>query len=337
MQPSIRSILRTGTSASLLAIFLAACDDSSVNAPESISADTPTENMPAVGGAPQGVQAVPSRRSASQAMDELEQAVTAGEGGTVVARLDHQANAKSVDIDIPPTILLLFSDPALDVPLLQKNQQVALDLPQKILAYEDPQGSVKLAFNGVEYLRDRHALGELETLNQLRKRLKTLTESASGSEVGPHQEGTGSVEKGAGIVVLTSGNDFETTHQKLRQALESQSALKVMAEIDYAADAASADMSLRPTSLFVFGNPQVGSPMINVRQSIALDLPQKMLVYQGEEGEIFVAYNDPEYISRRHEMLEPGEQLNNEQVEAVASILAGLVNTAVTADDASGE
>ncbi|WP_416395164.1 DUF302 domain-containing protein [Allohahella sp. A8] len=330
MQPNIRALLKAGTVATLLATFLAACDDSSVNAPESISANSPDESKPAVGGAPQGVQAVPSTKAVAETIDELKQAVETGQGMGVVASIDHQANAKSAGVDIPPTTLIMLSQPALEIPLLQKNQLVALDLPLKMLAYEDPQGSVKLAFNGVEYLRERHGLGEMETLIELRNKLGKMAESASGSEVGPHEEGNKTTEEAEGIVVLASTNDFQTTHQKLSQAIESQGALKTVTEIDYAAEAKRASMSLGPTTLMVFGNPKVGSPMINARQSVALDLPQKMLVYQNQQGQVFVAYNDPEYIARRHEMLEPGQQAEGLDIEALASVLAGLANTAVT-------
>lgn len=329
MHPSFRSFIKAGTVASLLAAFLAGCDDSSVNAPESISANSPEVNKPAVAGVPKGVQAVPSTRTVDKTVDELEQAIKVGQTGTVVARIDHQENAKSVDVEIPPTVLIMMSAPTLEVPLLQKNQQVALDLPLKMLAYEDPQGSVKVAFNGVDYLRERHGLGEMEILTQLRDRLESVAESASGSEVGPYKGGTKDTEEGEGVVVLASTNDFPTTYQKLKQAIESQGAMKMAAEIDFEDMAARADMALRPTRLMVFGNPEVGSPMINARQSAALDLPQKMLVYQNEEGQVFVAYNDPEFIARRHEMLEPGKQLHSEPVQALASVLAGLANTAV--------
>ena len=61
-------------------------------------------------------------------------------------------------------------------------------------------------------------------------------------------------------------------------------------------------MSLRPTEVVIFGNPKVGTPLMNCAQSVAIDLPQKALIWQDEAGEVWLAYNDPAYLAGRHKI-----------------------------------
>ncbi|MBP1881843.1 DUF302 domain-containing protein [Sinorhizobium mexicanum] len=92
---------------------------------------------------------------------------------------------------------------------------------------------------------------------------------------------------------------FEQTLARLRQAIVRRQ-LKVFAMIDFAADAWSADMELRPTTMIMFGNPAIGTRLLQDDQTTALDLPLKMLVYQTSRGEVRITYIDPVVIAERH-------------------------------------
>jgi uncharacterized protein (DUF302 family) len=76
--------------------------------------------------------------------------------------------------------------------------------------------------------------------------------------------------------------------------------MTVFARIDHAAGAAKVGATLRPTQLVIFGNPKVGTPLMNCAQSIAIDLPQKALIWQDEAGKVWLAYNDSAYLAKRH-------------------------------------
>jgi len=60
----------------------------------------------------------------------------------------------------------------------------------------------------------------------------------------------------------------------------------------------------RPTELLVFGNPKIETPLMPCEQNVALDLPQEALSSQDTEGQIWLTYNDPEYITRRHGIMD---------------------------------
>ena len=85
-------------------------------------------------------------------------------------------------------------------------------------------------------------------------------------------------------------------------------------------------MNLRPTRLIIFGNPRLGTPLMNEAQTLAIDLPQKMLVYQNDKNEVFVAFNDPLYLAKRHGVNENREELG--KINAALNALA----QAATAD-----
>jgi uncharacterized protein (DUF302 family) len=76
--------------------------------------------------------------------------------------------------------------------------------------------------------------------------------------------------------------------------------ITVFAKIDFSADAAKSNLTLRPTGLVILGNPAAGTPVMSVAPTVAIDLPLKILAFQDPEGLTWVAYNDPAYLQRRH-------------------------------------
>lgn len=112
-----------------------------------------------------------------------------------------------------------------------------------------------------------------------------------------------------GIITVKSVHDVNTTVDNLEKALESKG-MKVFAVIDHSAGAKSVGIDLKPTELVVFGNPKVGSPLMVCEQSVAIDLPQKALIYEDESGEVWLSYNDPMYLKQRHQIEGCDEVLN---------------------------
>lgn len=110
---------------------------------------------------------------------------------------------------------------------------------------------------------------------------------------------TGLVHAQEGLVAVPSSHSVAATMDKLEAVLGSKG-MTVFARIDHAGGAAKADLKLRPTQVMIFGNPKVGTPLMNCSQSIAIDLPQKMLVWEAEDGKVYLGYNDPAYLKGRH-------------------------------------
>jgi len=102
-----------------------------------------------------------------------------------------------------------------------------------------------------------------------------------------------------GLVRVQSSAGVQVTGERLQQALQQQG-MHLFARIDHQAGAIKVGKALRPTELFIFGNPKAGTPLMQCAQSMAIDLPQKMLIYQDEQGKTWVVYNDPAFLAARH-------------------------------------
>ncbi|MGM0544974.1 MAG: DUF302 domain-containing protein [Pseudomonadota bacterium] len=101
-----------------------------------------------------------------------------------------------------------------------------------------------------------------------------------------------------GIEHLTSETNFSTVVRQLNDALD-DNGLTLMATVNHGQNAANNDLELAPTMTFIFGNPKAGTPMMQCQGSVALDLPQKMVVRETDDG-VRLEWNDPHYLAERH-------------------------------------
>ncbi len=104
-----------------------------------------------------------------------------------------------------------------------------------------------------------------------------------------------------GIVNLLSPHSVEGTVEGLASAFE-QAGLKIFAQIDQQGAAEAAGLAMRPMTLVIFGNPSVGTQLMQVYPSLAIDLPLKALVWEDANGQVWVSTNSPEYLRQRHGM-----------------------------------
>ncbi|MEQ6889994.1 DUF302 domain-containing protein [Halomonas sp. CS7] len=124
-----------------------------------------------------------------------------------------------------------------------------------------------------------------------------------------------------GIMHLDSGDEFARVDQRLREAIE-EKGLTLMSVVDHAANARRVERSLPATRTFIFGNPAVGTPMMQCQGSVALDLPQKMVVRETDQG-VRLEWNSPHYLAERHAL--EGCDL---PLEKIAGVLEGLADAA---------
>ncbi|WP_435360991.1 DUF302 domain-containing protein [Haloarchaeobius sp. DFWS5] len=102
----------------------------------------------------------------------------------------------------------------------------------------------------------------------------------------------------SGLVTVESDDSFEATVDAIENRID-QSPLTLMTTVDHAANAESVDEDLPPTTLFIFGNPAIGTQLMQESRSVAIDLPQKLVVWCAD-GAVNVTYNDPTYLAERH-------------------------------------
>ena len=128
-------------------------------------------------------------------------------------------------------------------------------------------------------------------------------------------------EADRGIVEVPSRHSVDETVRRLEDLLRGRG-IKLFVVVDHGGEAAAAGLEMPPTKLAIFGSPKAGTPLMVVAPTTAIDLPLKILVRQDAGGQVWVAYNTPEYLQRRHgfsERLLP----NIAAVEALARAAAG--------------
>jgi len=103
----------------------------------------------------------------------------------------------------------------------------------------------------------------------------------------------------AGIVRVASAHTVAETVARLESLLRERGVL-IFARIDFSADAARAGLTMRPEQMLIFGNPRAGTPLMQAQPLAGLDLPLKALIFEDEGGKAWVAWNDPQYVIRRH-------------------------------------
>ena len=318
-----------------MAAFLSGCSDDDDNDANIIDSETLSENMGETvpeSAAVDGLISIDSARPVDEAMGALLTALNNNENITALPLIDHQANAASIDAILRSTSVQLFGNPALGTPLMQVNQLAGLDLPQKILAWENEDVLTQLSYNSADYLQQRHAINGSDAANTaletISGALDALSFAASGNPVEETTEDndaesaqTVTVSNAEGIVMVTSTQDMDTTYNALVAFI--QEPLILVRELDHAANATNVGLTLNPTRLVIFGNPNAGTPLMQAEQTIGIDLPQKMLVYQNAEDVVTIAYNDPAYLAARH-----GISGQDERLTAISGVLAGLANNA---------
>jgi uncharacterized protein (DUF302 family) len=102
-----------------------------------------------------------------------------------------------------------------------------------------------------------------------------------------------------GIQTLPSPYSVNETVARL-EALLQEKGVKLFCLVDHSGEAAAAGLTMRPTKLLIFGNPQAGTPIMVAAPSAALDLPLKILVAETESGKTLLFWNDPEWLQARH-------------------------------------
>jgi uncharacterized protein (DUF302 family) len=102
-----------------------------------------------------------------------------------------------------------------------------------------------------------------------------------------------------GMVTVTSANDVKTTVKQLKRVLKDKG-MTIFKTVDHAKGAEDVGLKLRPTTVVIFGNPKVGTLLMQCGQTAGIDLPMKMLVWENRKGRVYVSYNDPSYLASRH-------------------------------------
>jgi uncharacterized protein (DUF302 family) len=104
---------------------------------------------------------------------------------------------------------------------------------------------------------------------------------------------------GSPMVVKESTKSVSETIDALQKVLEAKG-IGVFGRVDHQANAKKAGLELPPTTLLIFGNPKLGTPLMQTNRQIGIDLPMKALAWQDADGKVYIGYTDPEKLKARY-------------------------------------
>ena len=127
-----------------------------------------------------------------------------------------------------------------------------------------------------------------------------------------------------GMVNVSSTFTVEETADRMERILK-EKGMTIFNRIKHSEGARKVGISLRATELIIFGNPKVGSPLMRCQQSVAIDLPQKALIWEDDKAKVWISYNDPRYLERRHDI-----SGCEEVISKIQQALGGITKAAST-------
>jgi uncharacterized protein (DUF302 family) len=138
----------------------------------------------------------------------------------------------------------------------------------------------------------------------------------------PASDSLGTIE---GLTSIQSSFGPKETMDRLQAEIRARG-MTIFARIDHGAGAAEAGLELRPTDLVIFGNARGGTPLMQAAQTVGIDLPLKMLVWQDPGHKTWVSYDEPGWIAQRHGVTE-----SDPAVTKMAAALSAIANKATAA------
>ena len=122
-----------------------------------------------------------------------------------------------------------------------------------------------------------------------------------------------------GFIAKPSPHAPKDSLDRLEKILEAKG-ITVFARIAHAAGAAKVGETLPETEVLIFGNPKMGTPLMQATPSMAIDLPLKVLAWRDDKGS-WIAYNEPKWMAKRH----------GNEVEKVITTMTGVLDTLTNA------
>lgn len=137
----------------------------------------------------------------------------------------------------------------------------------------------------------------------------------------PFAANASDLQRHAGLMMIDSAYSPAETAERFKAAITAKG-IKVIADVDHAGAAAKANLSLPPTLLVIFGNPKIGTPLMEMAPTIAVDLPLRAIFWE-EDGAAHAAVLDPRVLARRH-----GIDPNHPRIEGMEKALTMFLKSA---------
>lgn len=227
-----------------------------------------------------------------------------------IAVIDHSRLAEKEGVQMPSSVLTVYCEPAVAVALMKENPRVGLDLPQKILVFEEG-GKVRVAAPQASFLAARHGITDQAALRHYQESIDLGLRNIGAGSIDPvTDEGVG---LNFGINELVSDFNYADTIKRLKEDVMKQGDTVWFGDIDFRSAAAESGVDLPRSTLMLFGGPKPGGVAMAKFPKLGLDaFCQKLLVYEDDEGKVRVIFNDIVKMAELHygKSAKPHEVIN---------------------------
>ncbi len=237
--------------------------------------------------------------------------------GELITEIDHSRLAKEAGSVMPPSRVLIWSDPKVDALILKENPMAALDLPFRNLAYQDPEsGKSWVIHNEYSYLVKRYGLNpDTEAARRYAAAMKALEQELPPQHIKRFAQDS---LQGTAWITLESPFSFQETEKRVLAGIRAQEDTVEFALVDFQQRSASEGVSLRPLRLYLFGGPAPGGKAMERAPTLGLDaFCQKLVIYEVEPGRVCVSFNDLIPLAKRQQVpVTPPLRIVNQRVQA---------------------
>ena len=223
-------------------------------------------------------------------------------GFEVIVDIDHARLAAAAGSPMPPSHVLIWSDPDLEAKILKTNPLAAVDLPLRILAFEDQAtGTAAVIANRFDFLVNRHGLTDDPVIRErYAAAIATATQGIGAQSIADFDD---DIMPDAGVVTLDSPHDFKKTEALLMDVIRAESDTVHFATLDFAERARAQGVHLAPMRLILFGAPGPGGQAMSEAPTLGLDaFCQKLLIWEDAGGSVRVTFNDLLALAERQQV-----------------------------------
>jgi len=234
-----------------------------------------------------------------EATDELVKVVAGNISALeTVAVIDHSRLAMKEGVPMPPSTLTIYSDPQVNSDLMKLNPRVGVDLPMKVLVFEE-KGEPTVSYPSSDFLAKRHGLSDAAALAVYESAMVAGVKGID-EEMLSVVDGEG-VTKDYGLAEIVAEFGHGESIQRLKDVVMKQGDTVWFGEIDLRAQAAAKGVELKPATLLLFGGPKPGGVAMAEFPQLGLDaFCQKVLVYEDEDGAVKVIFNNIAAMAQLH-------------------------------------
>lgn len=242
----------------------------------------------------------------------------------ISTKINHAQNAANVDLKLDFNQVFFIETPRYSVPLIEENSLMALEFPIRIGFYSINEDKYVVA-RSEDYFLKRYNLTKSAALRSIGALSDTFLKQSSKAAYTQNSP-IDSLDNN-GIVTLKSSKNYQQTVASIEELIEENEDLTLFESKDFSKDAEEIGTELKPLHLFIFGNPEMGTKLMQQNQNFSIDLPLKVLVEENDDGKVLVHFQDLTFTSQLH-----SEEFEDNLPENITEKLKEMLSQSISSE-----